>query len=283
MRAILYERVSTAEQKKGFSLHAQHHELKLYCERQRYQVVRAFRETGSRRDMSREALVRLLELADRRVYDVVVVWRRDRFGAGRDVKDIEDFLKARGVRVEAMMMGPQADTSVTKFVNGMMDLVADLEVDTTQERCMGGKLQAARMGKWPHKPPPGWTRTYPDKAIVIDDEAARRIRGLFQAVADGKTIREAAHLYHGGDHVTALARIHNPAYKGDAAWCGIEVKLPAIVSAALWEAAQRALDLKKRNRNDGGRGPLPSGSPPPVPAATPRGHSLATQPIWPSS
>lgn len=260
VRAILYERVSSAEQKKGFSLHAQHHDLKVYCERQGYQVVRAYRESGSRRDMSREALVRLLELADRRVFDVVVVWRRDRFGAGDDVKDVEKFLRERGVRIEAMMQGPQPNNSITRFNNRVMDAVADLEVDTINERCMGGRLQAAREGKYPLKPPVGWTRTYPDMAIVVDDVKAHEIRAIFEAVVAGKRLRDISGRRGEKYHNTLLYRLHNPAYKGETSYCGIPVKLPPIVTPELWERAQQVLLERKRRGKRGG--PLPGGSPP---------------------
>lgn len=266
VRAILYERVSSAEQKrKGFSLHAQHHDLKDYCARQGYRIVRAYRETGKRRDMSREALVRLLELAEKGVYDVVVVWRRDRFGAGRDVVDIEDFLRKRGVRVEAMMMGPQPNTSIVRFTNRMLDLVADLEVDTTSERCHGGRLQAAREGKWPTAPPPGYTRNYPGKDIIIDESVAHQIRGIFESVVAGRSVRDAVTRYGDVNHVSAINRLHNPAYKGQASYCGIPVPFPAIVSETTWELAQRALAERKRSTGKRGAGPLPSEPTPPVP------------------
>ncbi|MFO1532665.1 MAG: recombinase family protein [Thermoplasmatota archaeon] len=253
-RAALYARVSTAEQKKGWSLDAQVRDGTTYCrELRKYQVVRVFREQGSRRDMSREKLVRLLELADRRAYDVLVVWRRDRFGAGHDVHEVEAFLKERGVRVEAVLMGPQPDTSITKFVNTMMDAVADLEVNTIQERFHAGRLEAARQGKWPTKPPPGWTRTYPTKDIIVDEAVAPRIRAMFELVADGCTLREVAKRTDAGDHVNVLHRIHSTAFKGKAYYAGILVPFPPIVSPELWDRAQVAVAQRKRNHTDKGQ------------------------------
>lgn len=267
VRAILYERVSTAEQRKGFSLQVQHGDLKGYCDRMGYRIVRAYRETGKRRDMSRDALQRLLTLAEGGLYDVVVVWRRDRFGAGRDVEDVERFLKERGVRVEAMMVGPQPHTSVTKFTNRIMDAVADFELDTTTERTTAARLEKARQGKWPTCLPPGWTRTYPAKEVILDEAVAREIRGIYHAVVAGRNLREVARAYGISGHLTVMHRIHNPAYKGTGLYAGIPVPLPAIVSVELWDAAQRALEHRKRNRTDEerkrGAGPLPGGSPPP--------------------
>jgi len=76
MRVALYGRVSTTEQNAAMQLE----ELRAYCKRRQWDVAEEFTDTGvSGAKESRPALNRLLADAKRRKFDVVLVYRYDRF------------------------------------------------------------------------------------------------------------------------------------------------------------------------------------------------------------
>jgi DNA invertase Pin-like site-specific DNA recombinase len=249
-RAAIYARVSSQEQKRGYSLQAQVRDDLAYCDRQGYEVVRVLKEVGKRRNMARDRLEILLHAAERRQYEVLVVWKRDRFGAGRDVDLVERFLRSQGVRVEALSTGPQSNTATTRFMNGVMDLVADFELDTIGERCHMGRLEAARRGRWPIAVHYGYQRVYPSKDVVVDPAKAAIVRRAFELCAAGKTLREITDACGWADHQKALRRLHDSMYKGEGTYSGIVVPMPVIVEPDLWQRAQDAIALRKRNHMD---------------------------------
>ncbi len=255
-RAAIYARVSTTEQKKGYSLATQVQDDLAYCARRGHHVVRILREVGSGRDANRPKINKLLELAETRAFDVLVVWRRDRFGRSTSNNDIMNrHLKVYGVRIESITTGPQVDSSATRFTDRILDAAAEFELESITERCTMGRLTAARSGKWPTRPPYGYVRARPSMMLVLDEAAARLIRAGFEACAAGHDARHVGNLM-GVPHHTAIGRLHNTAYIGKAVYVGIEVPVPRIVSDDLWRLAHEGLAARKRNHNDerdGGR------------------------------
>src|SRR5260370_30100272 len=76
MKVAIYGRVSTGEQNATM----QFEELRAYCQRRQWHIVEEFTDAGvSGSKESRPALNRLLAEAKRRKFDVVLVYRYDRF------------------------------------------------------------------------------------------------------------------------------------------------------------------------------------------------------------
>lgn len=246
------------EQKKGYSLDAQVRDDRDYAERLGYRVAYVVREVGSGRDPNRPKMLHLLQLAEQRKFDVLVVWRRNRFGRSSDNNPIMDrFLANCGVRVESISVGPQAVTSYTRFQTRIMDAVDELELDSITERCVMGRLEAARQGRWPTMPPTGLKRNHPKKDLVIDEEAAARILAGFEACAAGARIRDLVRIMGLSHHSNVLDKLHNPAYIGEAVYNGIVVPVPQIVPRAVWDRAHAALASRKKNHNDEAPNPTP--------------------------
>src|ERR1700726_4317881 len=76
MRIAIYARVSTKDQ----SCELQLRDLKSYCKARRFGLVREYVDVGqSGAKDSRPELNRLMDYARKRQFDVIVVWRFDRF------------------------------------------------------------------------------------------------------------------------------------------------------------------------------------------------------------
>lgn len=263
-RCAIYTRVSTQEQERGYSLPAQVMDCRAYAERQGYAVVRVLQESDSGRDPLRTKVQLLLQLAEAGKFDVLVVWRRDRLARNAtDAGLFNEVFKANGVRIEGISIGPQQDTALTRFHARIEDAIAELEVDSIAERCQRGRLEAARQGVWPTKPPSGYVRNHPKDDLVIIPEVAAEIRRAYEAVADGANVYEAGRIMS-MSHRRACDRLANPAYMGRALYGGIEVPVPAIVSEELWWRVQLELE-RKRPKSLGPRKNRVSRSPPAVP------------------
>lgn len=85
-RAALYLRVSTHEQKTDMQLR----DLQEYAERRGFVVFEIYQDTVSGAAKERKALDRLISDAKKRRFDVVLVWKFDRFA--RSLKMLIDAL-----------------------------------------------------------------------------------------------------------------------------------------------------------------------------------------------
>lgn len=243
----MYLRVSRQEQEEGFSLDGQLVDCRRYCDLHGYRVVRIIREVGSGRDPDRPGLALLAELGGRGAFDVLVVWRRDRFGR-RVVENalLSRDLKEAGVRIETTTTGPVDDSDEQDLMTTMLDAVAEYESKRTAVRIRMGLHTAAQQGNWPCRAPYGYRKLVPGEAgpLVIEPDEASRIRAAFAECLLGANKYRIA-LMLGTSHSCALDRLRNPAYKGQATYGGHMVPVPAIVPPEVWERAQAAIDERK--------------------------------------
>lgn len=144
MIAALYARVSTEDQHCEMQLA----ELRAYCQRMGWQPVEYVEKASTRG--KRPGLDRLLADARQRKFDVVLVWKLDRFG--RSVRELHDniaHLDQSGVRFLALMSNIDTDqrNPTSRLLLNMLAAFAEFERDLIQERTKAGIAQARRQGK----------------------------------------------------------------------------------------------------------------------------------------
>ena len=116
-RAALYIRVSTVEQAaEGYSLAAQLHDLRAYCERKQYAVVEVYTDEGiSAKDIDhRPDFRRLLQDAQAERFDVVVVMRLTRLT--RSIRDLRTCIhkrRSKTARCEIMTLASSEDVEIS--------------------------------------------------------------------------------------------------------------------------------------------------------------------------
>src|SRR5271170_7402465 len=147
VRAALYARVSTANNGQDSSM--QTRELREFCEQRGWKFVGDYVDEGiSGTKDSRPELNRLMADAHRRRFDVVVVWRFDRFARSVShlLRALETF-KALGI--EFVSLSEQVDTSTPtgKMVFTVLGAVAELERSLIAERVKAGLRNARSKGK----------------------------------------------------------------------------------------------------------------------------------------
>src|ERR1700720_1374368 len=147
VRAAIYARVSTLNGSQDPSM--QTRELEEYCQRKGWQIHDIYVDNGvSGKKDSRPQLNRMMQDAHERRFDVVVVWRFDRFA--RSVSHLLRALETFGaLGIQFVSLSEQVDTSTPtgKMVFTVLGAVAELERNLIVERVRAGLRHARAKGK----------------------------------------------------------------------------------------------------------------------------------------
>lgn len=161
MKAAIYARVSTEDQ----HCEMQVTELRGYAGRMGWDVAEYIEKASGKAGSKRPVLERLMNDARLRRFDVVLVWKLDRFG--RSMKDFVErvqLLESAGVRFVAVTQGIDTDSKspTGKLLMHILAAIAEFERDLIQERVKAGVAEAKRRGKHCGRP----------KKVFRRDEAA---------------------------------------------------------------------------------------------------------------
>jgi site-specific DNA recombinase len=142
-RAILYARVSTEEQKNGYSIADQLRTLRDHAKRQELEVVEECVDDGyPGSDPDRPGLMRAMELAERGLIEEIVATKRDRLFRSRLYRLLMDRdLEEYGVSLVALN-----DTG-NRIGDGVQDDFAEYEREQITQRTASGRREKARQGK----------------------------------------------------------------------------------------------------------------------------------------
>jgi len=144
--AAIYARVSAS---KGQSTAMQLRELSEYCRRRSWTVVAEFVDEGvSGAKDSRPQLDRLMRDAHRRRFDVVVVWKFDRFARSVShlLRALETF-QSLGISFVSLSESIDTSTPAGKMTFTVLGAVAELERSLIGERVKAGLRNARAKGK----------------------------------------------------------------------------------------------------------------------------------------
>jgi len=174
-RAAIYARVSTVGN--GQSPEMQVRELREYCERRGWQIAGEYIDVGiSGTKDKRPQLDRMMADAHKRRFDVVAVWKFDRFA-----RSVSHLLRAldtfRVLGIEFVSLSESLDTATPagRMVFTVLGAVAELERSLIAERVRAGLRNARANGKRLGRPP-----------VAVDATRIGRLR------TQGRSVREIA-------------------------------------------------------------------------------------------
>ncbi|WP_413814596.1 recombinase family protein [Candidatus Cryosericum septentrionale] len=196
-RAVIYTRVSSVEQTKGFSLETQERCCRDYAVGLGYDVAKVFVERGeSAKTADRtelQSMLRYMALNSKSL-EALIVYKVDRLDRNTmDHGQLKVLFKRYGLRLLSATESFD-DTPVGKLMENQLAGFAQFDNDIRSERCRNGMIAAAASGRYVWVAPLGYlngnSRNGP--SLVLDTpEVVRLVRKSFELVDTGLTLPEA--------------------------------------------------------------------------------------------
>ncbi len=279
-RAVIYLRVSTAEQAhgadstEGYSIPAQRDA----CTRKAHdfgaEVVAEFTDRGeSARSANRPELQRMLALlAEHKDIDYVIVHKVDRLARNRaDDVQIQLAIERAGARLVSVSESVD-DTPSGRLVRNIMADLAEFYSANLATEILKGSTQKARLGGTPFKAPLGYVNVrYFDetgrevRTVQVDEERAPFVRRAFKLYATGEYSLKRLHDLLTAEGMTIRPTVSRPAkpltlskfsellrnryYLGLVSYRGVEHsgKHPALIGTELFERVQMILQERDQH------------------------------------
>lgn len=192
MRAAIYTRVSSEDQaKEGYSLISQREKLEEYAKNNGYLLNKGdiYVDDGySGKTENRPALKNLFNSAQKREFDVVLVYRLDRFFRNvRLLLESVETLGNYGVGLKSITEPFDTSTPIGRYVLTNLGAIAELERAIIMERKELGTLKAAQAGKWMGGTPPyGYKINREAKKLEIVPREAAVVKMIYDWLVNEK-------------------------------------------------------------------------------------------------
>ena len=260
--AVIYCRVSTAEQTENFSLPTQAKACRAYCEKHGYSVVKEFVDAGeSAKTADRPELKRLLEYCreHKGAVQLLAIYNVSRLArTTADHIDIRLFLRKEGVDLRSVTENID-DSANGQLLENILSAFAQFDNNQKSERTKAGMTTALERGRWTYQPPVGYLCGDRDGAsMVLDVERVELIRAAFRDVAAGvkpsDVLQRITHLglrSRKGNLISPQSfykLIRNPVYAGRIETMGVRTKgdFEPVVESHLFDRTQEALARNER-------------------------------------
>jgi DNA invertase Pin-like site-specific DNA recombinase len=150
-RAAIYARVSTVD--RGQDPETQLRQLREYAERRGFALSREYVDRASGAKNDRPEYRAMLDGARRREFEVLLVWRYDRFARSmRELVNALDEFNSLGVDFISYNEGADTTTAQGKLLFGIMASLAEFERSLIAERVKAGMARAKAEGKHTGRP-----------------------------------------------------------------------------------------------------------------------------------
>jgi site-specific DNA recombinase len=180
VRAVGYGRVSTVDQLKGVSLEYQENKIRKYAEYAECTLVDMYIEkgqSGARED--REELTRLMQDAEAGKFDMVIIWKADRFSRDLGIAvDVYKRLKEFGVTLFILDGNIDTSTPMGKMVFYQLSIFAEMEKDSIRDRLIMGKTDKATKGQYIGKKPYGYD--VDEGKLIVNNSEAEAVKTIFK-------------------------------------------------------------------------------------------------------
>lgn len=282
IKVAIYVRVSTEEQaEQGYSIDAQLDTLRKYCKQNEYEIYDEYVDAGISGKSTENlfALQRMLIDVEKRLFDLVLVWKFNRLARKTvDLLNMVEGFKRQDISFRSVSENFETETPVGEFILQTLSGIGELERKTIVENVKMGMKQRAKTGKHNGKLPLGY-QSIADPSdpsgrsnVVVVEAEAIIVRKIFELYAAGRGLKSIANeLNHSGYKTktgntfstTAIKEIlNNPFYNGKIRynryenWSNkrrrgksadpiiVDGVHEAIIHDALWEKVQFLLQKK---------------------------------------
>lgn len=194
LTAAIYVRTSSVKQQHGFSLDEQIRQCWSRCEELNWTVSHVYRdEAVSGKDVDREMFQEMLSGAENGWFDVILVWKLDRFSRSlMHAVQLERQLRDWGVGLHSITEQIDTTTPTGRFNFRSISSASELERDLIRQRSQAGMRGLAAERKWPNNNPPLGYQVQKDKTLSPVPEEADLVREIFRRYIDLKSMPELA-------------------------------------------------------------------------------------------
>ena len=252
-RVAVYLRRSTDDEHQPFSISAQQTALTAYVTTQPgWTLTATYTDDASGATTSRPGLQQALRAARARRFDVLLVYRVDRFSRRlSDLLLLLAELDEAGVAFASATEPFDTSTSIGRMLVQLLGVFADFERETIIDRVTKGMATKAAKGKWPGGQRPYGYRADPGTSkLTPNPEEAPHLREIFRlyteerlgtravaGVLNRRGVRTRSGRPWSGYTISRI--IANPAYAGDIAYGEVYVQdaHEPLVSRQMWQKA----------------------------------------------
>ena len=203
-KAAIYARVSTLEQaEEGYSIDEQVRVLRDLCEREGYVVHKEYVDRGKsgKNIKGRPALQELLHDAKSKDFDLVLVWKVNRFSRKtKDLLNIVEELEKRNIDFRSYTERYETETPAGKMQFRMLAVIAEFERDNIAQNVKMGMLARAKEGSWNGGQVLGY-----DVVSVPGENRKRKLSKLVINPTEAQTVRKIFNLYVEGNGYKFIA------------------------------------------------------------------------------
>lgn len=208
MKVALYTRVSTEDQaREGFSLKIQReyllHHVKEFIKGEVFcslPGMEVYEDDGfSGYSMDRPAFQRLLFDARNKKFDLILVYKQDRFSRKlKDLLSVMEELESLGIGFKSATEPLDTTSSAGKFTLQMLGSCAEFERNRLAERVFPGMLEGVKKGHWQgaRYTPLGYVHNKETKKLEVNPEEAKVVREIFSMYRRGKSCSQIAEHYY---------------------------------------------------------------------------------------
>ena len=258
MTAVIYARYSSDNQREE-SIEGQIRECTAYAEKNGITVVKHYIDRAlSAKTDNRPDFQQMIKDSEKRLFDIVLVWKLDRFARNRyDSAHYEYQLERNHVKLVSATE-PISDSPAGIMVKSMLTGMAEYYSAELSEKVVRGMTENVLKGKYNGGTIPIGFKVDEEKFFQIDPLKAPFVVGAFQRYNDGATMKELMNWLNDSGVTTNRNQkftynsvqklLTNKRYIGENHFKDIVMpdSIPAIVDKDLFEEVQ--LKIKKNSR-----------------------------------
>ncbi len=246
-RVAIYSRVSTEEQaKEGLSVEAQIDKCKSFCDAREWEIFKVYKDAGfSAGTLNRPALELLLRDAKEKKFDIILVYKIDRFSRKlKDLITILEDLKTKNINFTSVTEQIDTTSAMGEAFFQIIGVFAQLERGMVKERVQLSFDRKINLGEALYRAPFGYT--YQNKKLVKHPENAEKVKEIFEMWAAGVNYKEICQKFK-IPNSTLYQIIKNPIYIGKIKYKGdlFKANHPSLIDEELFNK----INLSNQNEN----------------------------------
>ncbi len=259
MKAVIYARYSSDRQREE-SIEGQLRECREYADRNGITVIDTYIDralSAAKGTDKRLDFLRMIHDSAKRKFDVVLVWKLDRFARSRtDSAKYKAILKSNGVRVISATESI-SDSPEGIILEAVLEGIAEYYSAELSEKIHRGLKENALKAQSNGGPVPLGYVIGPEKKLVIDPPSAAIVQEIYYRYANGESIssilsdlnkrRLKTSLHHNFTRTSLSKLLSNRKYLGEYRYMDIVIPggIPQIISQDLFDRAQRRREKNK--------------------------------------